>query len=686
MAYLKAPLKNIFAQSCSQANDPNHITFLYSAKCLLLTEVSFPSWFLIIIMPTTELSSTSISERAMATFVCFILISVICGGAFTSVEDQNLEEKSDPGEDTSHLNSLVEDRELEQDHDHRVDPDLSAATDDDLEEKRQSDGHGLPSLRSCGQNDETCKRDTAQRVPCSHLPGGLRRLTLGVHIANLTLRPLDYIAPDGYALPVIGLNCRKDRTWTNQQNSVAYLKPEEVSNIHNINAGNLQASSEVFKSSWDVKDSIEAHIEVSGIYKKVGGSLGATFQRMSQEIRQNERKITDVSAFTAAMEVQFRDFGLTLDAHAQKYLDRLPDDITKDREGYAKFVDLFGTHHFRVGKLGGILKSTTTTDMSKVTDISEFDISAEASSNFVIKIITVGLAGGIGYDKRQLTSNFSTTSSTKIRFYGGNTNLLEKDGIKKWQPTVYDEPWVYWGSFREIYHLLDENDKKREALKIAVESRLNEDFKKHLVQTFNEVLTVYQKLSISVTALTKLKVDLDKEVNNQFPLFSELSKIEKKLRAIVNPPKWWKLVKLCFDVRGEYPSFKKFPHIWNDKTLCAQTDSFTEKYWTKVYPGSYVSEMKWGIMTKGYYDSYFSQVEWCVRYKPIRKHICSPEVFHTKNLEEECAPINSFTPVLFYSMRTDRNGCAFVFRSHCRKSYEHFFKEQDIDKFCSVIF
>ena len=533
----------------------------------------------------------------MATLAyCFIVASLIWGTC-ASPDDQTREEDLDHIEDRALLSEPREEHTRDEDNGH---PDA------------------LVSGGKCGENDETCKREDSEFVPCSHLPGGLRRLTLGVHIANLTLRPLDYVAPDGYALPVVGLTCRRGKTWTNQQNSIVYQRPDEIDNIHNINSGNLVSSSETMKSSYDVKDSIGGHIETPSILRVLSGSLSSSFNYMTQEIRKKERMITEVSAFTAAVSVQFKDFDIGLDEHAQAFLDKLPDDITKDREGYAKFVNLFGTHYFREGKLGGILKSTTTTEVKKMTDISEFDFSAQLKLG-LDSLIKASMSVGVSYKKRTLTSNFSSASVTKVRFYGGNTNLLEKDGIKKWQPTVYDEPWVYWGSFREVYHLLDRNDKKREQLKIAVQSHLNKDFKDHLTQTFSEVFTVYKMLGLNVNVLTELKTSLNKEANSEYPLFSELSKIDKKLRSIVNPPAWWKKVQICADVWGDFDYRKSLSGINppEEKITCANTGSFTDLIWMPVYMSNWYqrSFLKWGIMTNGPFDPYFKQVELCVLFR-----------------------------------------------------------------------
>ena len=598
----------------------------------------------------------------MAALACGLHLVLLICALSTSAKEQTAKENNDHLDDRVPISALVENPALEENYDQFQDaPILSAKAENRDVEEEEYQPEGTALVRTCGENEATCRRDDSERVPCSHLPGGLRRLTFGVHLAKLTLKPLDHIAPDGYALPIVRLTCRKHMTWGNPHNSVVYLRPEEIDYIRDINTVDLQSTSEVFRTSYDVKDSFNESITVEGEYKIVAGSLSAGLKDMTQQIRQKERRITEVSAVTAALEIHFKDDGLRLDERAQEYLDMLPDDITEDREGYAEFVDLFGTHYFIVGKLGGILKSTTTTEVNKVADISEFDISGETKIEFD-KMLRH--SGGVGFLKMKLTSNFSTATETKIRFYGGNTNLLEKEGIKKWQPTVYDEPWVYGGNFREVYHLLDKNDKKREALKIAVESRLNEDFKTHLVQTFNEVLTVYQKLSISVTALTKLKVDLDKEVNRKLPLISELSRIEQELKSIVNPPNWWKDVMLCLEAWGVEIRANGRGHTWprTIKQRCASTDSFTQKFWFPLYTAdNYVNALGWMIRTNGSFDSYFKQVELCARHKRWDERSrswteCQKE-HHEIFVAETCAPVDRWNGPILYSLRLKHNSC-----------------------------
>ena len=46
---------------------------------------------------------------------------------------------------------------------------------------------------------------------CDNIPAGLDHLALGIDITTLSLEPLDFSQPDGYAGPVIDLTCNEGK-------------------------------------------------------------------------------------------------------------------------------------------------------------------------------------------------------------------------------------------------------------------------------------------------------------------------------------------------------------------------------------------------------------------------------------------------------------------------------------------
>ena len=92
-----------------------------------------------------------------------------------------------------------------------------------------------------------CFWETSQTV-CENIPAGLNKLVLGVDVTKLSLEPLDFTKPDGYAGPVIDFTCDQGRVWVNPYDGKTYQEPDQIWKIEKVPGGWLNAVTKVYKS------------------------------------------------------------------------------------------------------------------------------------------------------------------------------------------------------------------------------------------------------------------------------------------------------------------------------------------------------------------------------------------------------------------------------------------------------
>lgn len=71
---------------------------------------------------------------------------------------------------------------------------------------------------------------------------------------------------------------------------------------------------------------------------------------------------------------------LTLGASAQQHLDQLQPTFDDNPSAYLKFIEMFGTHYFSQGKLGGVMVVTLKTNSSGFETLSDkmFKVNVDA--------------------------------------------------------------------------------------------------------------------------------------------------------------------------------------------------------------------------------------------------------------------------------------------------------------------
>ena len=108
-------------------------------------------------------------------------------------------------------------------------------------------------------------------------------------------------------------------------------------------------------------------------------------------------------------------------------------------------------------------------------------------TNFIGVMRTYGdsyLSRGSSTDE----TGFLKESRQTVKYYGGSANLLAYDGIKKWQPTVDNDPWLTGGVIRPISELI-KNDQQRVAMEMAVNNYLWYRYLMYLFGQFTEQRT-----------------------------------------------------------------------------------------------------------------------------------------------------------------------------------------------------
>ena len=127
--------------------------------------------------------------------------------------------------------------------------------------------------------------------------------------------------------------------------------------------------------------------------------------------------------------------------------------------------------------------------------------------------------------------------------YGGDTNLLQSDGLPKWQPTEQDNPWIFGGTLVPIYEMISET-KKHESMKQAVQAHLDESYLNELSRKLHIALIRYEWGNTSAIKSLQAIVNLELEKDN--PDHDIVTQLGDAVSFQLTPASWWREIQFCF--------------------------------------------------------------------------------------------------------------------------------------------
>ena len=65
--------------------------------------------------------------------------------------------------------------------------------------------------------------------------------------------------------------------------------------------------------------------------------------------------------------------------------------------------------------------------------------------------------GGFDGAMKIVDEEFQSKTMKTIRYHGGDTNLLDNEGLRNWQPTVAENPWLFGGQLSPLTELIGDN-------------------------------------------------------------------------------------------------------------------------------------------------------------------------------------------------------------------------------------
>ena len=491
---------------------------------------------------------------------------------------------------------------------------------------------------------------------CANVMPGLNRLRRGVDAAKLDLFSFQPTSgDDGFRKPIVDFSCsegKKINIKIPDGDFRTYDLPDEIWDVAALPGGLLSERVEIFKSSHAVQMSMAANIDVDifgGIF-----SASASYKKMSSSLTNESRYLESVETVVSASRADLAPFwGFDLSRYAKIFVDqRLPITFDEDPARYAEFIDHFGTHYFANGKFGGVIRLLLETESSYFKGKTESKIKAEAGGMFKNILKAKG-----GYDGATATvdEEFRRKTAKTIRFHGGNINLLNSEGLKKWQPTVAENPWLFGGKLLPLTDLFGDGGKKK-AMERAVEVHLDKARLRAMKRLVYAKIAAMASNNAAVARLRQFLVDCNNLINVASPNNMQVESVCEELKKQLVIPEWFvNDVKVCYRWHPE-------PHadshsdqcggVGVGRHLCANIDDFTQYYLDDTDNRRGGCRMSWGIQAaSGTTPAWFKDsVQICYRWYPGGDGgQCGGGV--ARNL---CAKVNEYTA--YYMDDTDRRG------------------------------
>lgn len=196
---------------------------------------------------------------------------------------------------------------------------------------------------------------------------------------------------------------------------IVYSIPDQVWSIVNIPSGLLDTRVEIHKNSHSFKRSLAAKVDIFGISKGLF-SASFTYKKVKSYFSSASKYVEDLTSHTAGYKVNMMpEWGLEFGRFAKMYIEKfLPQNLNDTTiTKYMRFIETFGTHYFKQGRFGGILRLFLATDKSYFQKGSEKKVEMEAKSTFK-KILNVG--GKFSMSTEKVDSKFAEVTKKFVRY------------------------------------------------------------------------------------------------------------------------------------------------------------------------------------------------------------------------------------------------------------------------------
>ena len=482
--------------------------------------------------------------------------------------------------------------------------------------------------------------ETTCAILCTNISSGLKRLALGVDITTLSLDPLDFTEPDGYVAPVVDFTCSQGKMWRNPYNEQLYQVPDQIASIVSVPGGWLNVVTKIYRKYSDVKREMSFSVGVSYMFGLFSSST--TYKIMNRAITNKSMEISDVFSFVSTSEAVFEPaFVLGLNSNAQSLLNRLPELFSDSPQDYFDFISIFGTHYFTKGKFGGYIRQIFETRSDYYATHTSSDIQVQARGIFFNLLKTKGGYSGPTFE---VDAEFTKNSNSYVMYYGGDTNLLQEDGLLEWQPTVQGNPWIFGGSLVPIYEMIN-NSLKRDSMEQALQAHLDKAFLGELDSLLKSVQ--YKSKGKS------LQAQVDEQAQKMVPDHDTITALGDAVDDILgNPPSWWQSIEFCYHSYSAYRAHHDCTNSQNP--TCAPLGAYTPITYDNTRGKG--CNIRWQLKTPNLGDSWFNEVQICFKYRPS-PGADSNQCNKGRSRTELCAPVNSYTPLYFDDTDDTLGGC-----------------------------
>ena len=149
------------------------------------------------------------------------------------------------------------------------------------------------------------------------------------------------------------------------------------------------------------------------------------------------------------------------------------------------------------------------------------------------------LHGGYEGSTTAIDDEFQKKTLKTIRFYGGDTNLLSHEGLRKWQPTVAANPWLFGGKLSPLTELFgDVTDAKIKAMERAVTVHLDKAGLRAAKRSLYAKVAAMACEASAVANLRQLLGECDRLLGLVSPNHQEVAQHIEEIEKRLSDPEW----------------------------------------------------------------------------------------------------------------------------------------------------
>ena len=335
----------------------------------------------------------------------------------------------------------------------------------------------------------------------------------------------------------------------------------------------MNSMAQIYKSSSDIKKMMSSNAGLN--MGESGGqfSSSVSYKSMRDALSNRSVRISEVTTFVSSLQVQLESFDkLRLTQYAEDLITALPSKFVEYPKPYREFIDIFGTHFFAGGNLGGYIRHYFEISSDYYSSHDEKDVQAQASASFFRKINS---HAAFNNTNNEVDKNFDSNTVDKLLFYGGSLNVLDDESVKNWAHTVPENPWLFKGKLFAIYELIKDAEKK-ESMKLAVESHVNRAYFEDIQSQFYGY--VYNSVDAKLAQTGQLLSEVNEILSDENQIDPKTAEhLKRKISFHWGVPGWWDKTELCFRWYAD-GSRVLCGGEGVDNLLCAPVNKYTDFY------------------------------------------------------------------------------------------------------------